>query len=321
MQHLLILNARRRVFFVNALKRYFLKEGLPVGIASTDTDTLDPIKHFVDRFTVLPPITDKTFSDFLCSFIEKADIRGLMVWYDADFPHIAAIRKRIEQLGVSVLLPSFETINICNDKRSTDTFMRKHGILVPEFFADIDEVLQKGSLPYPLIVKPYDGAGSMHVYKVKNTDELKVIRNWVPNPIAQKYIEGVHYTVDVFNDLAGKPISVVPRTRIKVRDSESLISKIEMKSNIIEIASKVASLLGEPGPMNVQLIEDENGNAYVIEVNARIGGGTDLTIQAGAPFHIWTAQLLLGMPINPEHTVQDGLIMTRYYESIFTNEV
>lgn len=321
MQHLLILNARRRVFFVNALKRYFQQEGLPVGVACTDTDTLDPIKHFVDCFAVLPPNTDQTFPDSLCSFIKEANIKGLMVWHDADFPHIANIRNRIELLGVRLLLPSLEKINICNDKRVTDAFMRKHGILVPEFFADIDQVLQKGSLPYPLIIKPYNGAGSMHVYMVKTVEELSVIRNWVPNPIAQRHIEGVHYTVDVFNDLSGKPISVVPRTRIKVRDSESLISKIEMKCNIIEIASKVASLLGEPGPMNVQLIEDENGNAYVIEVNARIGGGTDLSIQAGAPFHIWTAQLLLGMPINPEHTVQDGLIMTRYYESVFTKEV
>jgi carbamoyl-phosphate synthase large subunit len=320
MQHLLFLNARRRVFFVHALKRYLQQENLPIGVASTDTDRLDPIGYFVDCFAVLPPVRDEVFPDSLCSFIEAVEVVGLMLWNNHDFRPIAAIRNRLERMGVRVLIPPVDLIDVCFDKRKMAVFLKENRLPTPEVHEDIDAILRKGSLPYPLIVKPYDGAGNMHVYQVANTDELAIVRRWVPHAIAQRYILGTHYTVDVFNDMTGTPISVVPRRRIKVRDAEVVIAQVEMKPIIIEIVRKLAAAFGEPGPMNVQLIEDENGKAYVIDMHPRIGGGTDLTIQAGAPFHAWTAQLLLGKPINPKHTVQDGLIMTRYFASVFIDK-
>lgn len=147
-------------------------------------------------------------------------------------------------------------------------------------------------------------------------NELDFIKKRVPNPIAQEKIVGIHYTIDTFNNEDGIPISVVPRRRLKVRDAEVVIARVEMKPSLIDLGRCLAGKFGIPGPMNIQVIEKDNV-PYVIDIHPRIGGGTDLTIKAGAPFHIWCLNLLLGNKIDPKHQIDDGLIMSRYFSSTF----
>lgn len=313
---ILILNARRRVFLVEKMRSYISKNNLEIKIITSDTNMLDPIRFFSDDFILLPPTKDQSFSKELKRYIREKNIIGLMIWYDSDFEAIYEISEEIMKLGVRVLLPSKKIFDICNDKRETYKYFKERGILMPKiyYFNSFEEFDNKN---YPLFLKPFDGAGSMHSYKIENRKMLESLYWNIPNPIIQEYIEGEMYTVDAFCDYESKPLCVVPRKRLKVRDSEALISKIDLDEEIIEVATKVLKELGIVGPVNLQFIKNRDGEVYLIEINPRISGGIELSIMANAIFHIWIIQYFLGLDFDEIKGVTDNLIMTRYYSSVF----
>ena len=96
-----------------------------------------------------------------------------------------------------------------------------------------------------------------------------------------------------------------------------MIAKIQMKENLLKIGKLVSEKFATNGPMNIQVIEDDKGIPYVIDMHCRFGGGTDLSIKAGANFHEWMIQDVLNIKENHKFELNDKLIMTRYLHSIF----
>lgn len=316
---ILILNARRRVFLIKKMKDYISESNIALNIIASDTDFLDPVRFFSDDFVLLPPINSEEFIFKLQKYISDKNIIGIMAWYDSDLKYLYSKSDAIKGLGVKLLLPSKETFEICNDKRKTYDFFSKKGILIPNSFS-IDDFKTNEINPFPLFLKPYDGAGSVNCYKIDNINMLKALYDTIPHPVIQQYIEGTMYTVDIFCNYDGNPLCIVPRIRLKVRDSEALISKIQLDDDIISLSKQVVSHLKFVGPLNIQFIKSKSGKTYLLEINPRISGGLDLSIAANAPFHIWIIQFFLNESFASHSPIVENLIMTRYYESLFFEE-
>ena len=311
-KHILLLNARRRVFIAKVMDKYLQRYYKEYEIVSSDTDKLDPIAYAVKCFKVLPKIEDRGFKGELLKFIKEDNIKGIILWNNKDFKYINNIKRDIEQLDCKILIPEKEKFEICYDKRKTNDFLCRHNIPTPRTYLSVNDVKK-----FPVIIKPYDGAGNMNIHKAEDREQLKLFVKITPNPIIQEYIEGTHYTIDTYTDRKLNGFCVVPRERIKVRDAEVVIAKIQMKENLLKIGKLVSEKFATNGPMNIQVIEDNNGIPYVIDMHCRFGGGTDLTIKAGANFHEWMIQDVLGMQESHEFKINDKLIMTRYLHSIF----
>lgn len=97
---------------------------------------------------------------------------------------------------------------------------------------------------------------SINAFKVEKKSELKVYAEQVGDYIIQPFIEGTEYTVDIFCDYDGNPISIVPRIRVAVRAGEVLKTKIVMDDKIIEECRKLVAGFQPCGPMTVQLIRE-----------------------------------------------------------------
>lgn len=311
-KHILLLNARRRVFMAKEMDKYLQQFYNQYEVASSDTDKLDPIAYAVNCFRVLPKIEESKFKEELLKFISEENIKGIILWNNKDFQYIDEIKKDIEELNCKILIPDKEKFEICFDKRKTNDFLCKNRIPTPKVYNSVNEVKR-----FPVIVKPYDGAGNMNIHKAENINQLKLFVKITPNPIIQEYIEGTHYTIDTYTDRQLNVFCVVPRERVKVRDAEVVTAKIKMKENLLRIGKLVSEKFAVNGPMNIQVIEDKKGIPYVIDMHCRFGGGTDLTIKAGANFHEWMVQDVLGVEENHEFEINDKLIMTRYLYSIF----
>lgn len=316
---ILILNARRRVYLIKKMKEYIFSSNIELNIIASDTDLLDPVRFFSDDFVLLPPVNDALFILKLKNYVADKCIIGIMAWYDSDLKDLYAKADAIVELGVKLLLPSKEIFEICNDKRRTHDYFSEKGILTPNCYS-FEDFKNNECIPFPLFLKPYDGAGSTHCFKIDNLDMLKTLYDIVPHPFVQQYVEGTMYTVDIFCDYAGRPLCIIPRTRLKVRDSEALISKVQLEDNIISLSMRILSYLNFVGPLNMQFIKNKSGKVYLLEINPRISGGLDLSIAANAPFHIWIIQYFLNKDFEPCPSIVDNLIMTRYYESVFFEE-
>lgn len=311
-KHILLLNARRRVFMIREMQKYLQQYYQEYEMASSDTDKMDPIAYATKCFRVLPKIEEKSFGIELLKYIKEANIKGIILWNNKDFKYIDNLKKEIESLDCKLLIPEKEKFEICFDKRKTNDFLINNRISTPKVYSSLNDVEN-----FPVIVKPYDGAGNMNIHKANNMKQLKMYLEITPNPIIQEYIEGIHYTIDTYTDRKLYTFCVVPRERIKVRDAEVVIARINMKENLLQIGRKVSEAFATNGPMNIQVIEDKEGIPYVIDMHCRFGGGTDLSIKAGADFHKWMIQDVLGLKEKHDFSLNQNLIMTRYLHSIF----
>ena len=312
-EYILLFNGRRRVYMVNRIKKYIHRLNLDLGIYVTDTDNLDPVGYYADKFSVVPPIEDPSFKKTFLKLVKKENIKYIFLWNNKDFYVFDELREDLHKLGINILLPSLESIEICFNKIKTNDFLLKHHIPTPPTYYSLEEFL-KDPCPFPVIVKPYNGAGNLNIMKADNIDELKLFYRKVPNPIIQQYIEGIHYTIDTFYD--GKVRAVIPRKRVKVRDAEVVQACIDLDPTLIEIGTDVASDLDVLGPLNIQVIY-EDGIPYVIDIHCRFGGGTDLSIEAGCPIDKWIVNILLERKNNYNYKLNEKLFMTRYLKSDF----
>jgi carbamoylphosphate synthase large subunit len=91
--------------------------------------------------------------------------------------------------------------------------------------------------------------------------------------IVQPFVSGHEYTIDIFCDWNGDPISIVPRERLQVRAGEVLKTQIYMDLVMIQEMKTLCKAFKPCGPMTVQLIRDDKGIDWYIEINPRFGGG------------------------------------------------
>ena len=312
-EYILLFNGRRRVYIVKKIKEYLKELNLNIGIYLTDTDNLDPVGYYADKFSVLPPIESNKFVDEFLKFVKKENIKYIFLWNNKDFYIFDKIRKKLKELNIKVLLPNKKQIDICFNKKNTNDFCINNNIATPKTYYDLN-LFYKSDCDYPVIVKPYNGAGNLNIFKADSKEELEIFYKKVPNAIIQEYIDGEHYTIDVFYDK--KVRAVIPRKRVKVRDAEVVEASICLDKVLIDIGEKVAESLKVIGPTNIQVIVKDN-IPYVIDIHCRFGGGTDLSIEAGVPIDKWIVNLLLGKKNNYKHSINEKLFMTRYLKSDF----
>ena len=71
------------------------------------------------------------------------------------------------------------------------------------------------------------------------------------------------------------------------------------------------------GPFNFQYIVS-NGRPHVIEANPRMGGGTDLSVAAGADLPRYLLErVLTGRLSSAPPAIREGLVMSRYHDAVF----
>jgi carbamoyl-phosphate synthase large subunit len=90
---------------------------------------------------------------------------------------------------------------------------------------------------------------------------------------------------------------------------------------VIEDTIKLSALLGDVwGVFCCQCKCEKNGPPRFFEVNPRFGGGSPLSIAAGANLPRYVLQEALGLPIDKNIDFKDNLMMLRYDQAVFTVE-
>ena len=311
--NLLFLNAGRRVELIRAFKAAIKKLNLVGKIVTTDVQKLAPGLSEGDVSHILPRQNDPEFITQLLDLCKREKVNMVIPLIDPDLTELAKNKTVFHKIGVTILCSDVDVIDICRDKINTSIFLTKNNFPSPQLLSH--DAARTGC--FPLFIKPREGSGSANIFKINSLAELDFFVDYVPNNIIQTFSEGSEYTVDVFNDFGGKSLIALPRRRLKVLAGEVSTGRIERNTEIETLAKNVAEKLGVIGPSNVQIIQSNNG-LEVIEINPRFGGGTPLSIEAGAPFPEWTIQLALEQNLKPYvGSIHDGLTMMRYEQSKF----
>ena len=234
---------------------------------------------------------------------------------DADIGHFARNESMLSKMGIINFMSDYKTILNCQDKLSFYNEATKKGLvhLFPETSANWEDI------EFPILCKPKRGSGSRGIELWHNESQVKdfsLIENlhYSSDYIYQEYLPGTEYTIDVFCDLDGNVLSVIPRERLQTKAGISSKGRIVRNKEIEKACSQLCKSFKVKGPVCIQMKEDISGHPIFVEMNPRFGGGTYFTTLAGVNF----MKLMIDIVEKNEIKVSepDEITVLRYYNEI-----
>lgn len=310
---ILFTSVGRRVELIQEFKSAAVRLDIDLTIHGADITDTAPALAFCDKIHSVPKICDDRYIPALLELCEQEHIDLLIPTIDTDLLLLSENKYQFEKSGTKVMVSDSDKVQLCRDKNLTSDFFRLCGLNAPQ---TVNNYLEYGG-SYPCFIKPKDGSSSIDAFKVNSSDELKVYAEHIKDYVIQPFISGEEYTVDIFCDFDGNPIYITPRKRLSVRAGEVLKTEICQDKNIIVEMKKLINLFKPCGPITVQLIRDNTGDDYYIEINPRFGGGAPLSMKAGANSAEAILKILSGeYPGYIENAAADGAIYCRFDQSV-----
>ena len=282
-------------------------------IIGTDSVSLAPGGFMADIFSTMPEAREESlFVDKLFELVKIHKVTVLMPSSGFDIYPYSKYRKELQELGANAVVSDIEVLEICRDK------MRTYQELLPRFKVPFTTTEPDKIPSFPVISKPRSGKGSRDVIMIEDESDLRYVTSKYHDMIFQQYLPGTEYTVDVLSDLYKEPLFAVPRIRLQTKDGISTRGKIVHDHRIEEDCMNIAKTLGIRGPSCIQMKETEDGEPQLVEVNARLGGGTIFTTLAGANIPALIMDLVNGKKISIPKISEITVI--RYFEEIVVHD-
>lgn len=315
MIRILFTGVGRRIELLQTFRNAALVLSKDLEIYGADMVGTAPALAYCDYVRRVVTMKDERYIGNMLSICAEDHIELLIPTIDTDLLVLSENKERFEEIGTRVMISAPDMIKICRDKNNTSQFFVDCGLHAPMPVNDWKDY----KAGYPAFIKPKDGSSSINAFKAENEDELRTYAAQVEDYIVQPFISGHEYTIDIFCDWGGKPIFIVPRERLQVRAGEVLKTRIELDQIMIEESKALCKAFKPCGPMTVQLIRDDAGVDWFIEINPRFGGGAPLSMKAGARSAEAILKFIDGESIG-EYQIADGSIYSRFDQSVSIKE-
>ncbi len=323
--NILITSVGRRGYMIEYLREALGGEG-EVHVSNSQYTY---VFEYADKSVITPLCFDEEYIPFLKEYCTKNSIDIIISLFDVDLPVLAANKSQFEEMGIKVIVSDENVINICNDKWETYKFLSNNNFYTPKTYIDMDELLtdiKNGEMSYPIIIKPRWGMGSIGVFVAENEEELKVLYKKAKKAMTNSYLKyeskadiehsiimqeklsGQEYGIDVINDLDGNFVSYVVRRKIDMRAGETDIAQIENNSIISSEAARIGKILGHIANLDCDMFL-VNNTPYILEMNARFGGGYPFSHGAGVNLPLAIVKWVKGEKVDKEKllTAKNGV--------------
>lgn len=314
--NILFTGVGRRIELIQAFRNAALVLKKDLKIYGADMAGTAPALAYCNHSRRVVAMKNPEYIDNLLQICKDDSIDLLIPTIDTDLMVLSENKEKFETAGTRVMISAPDKIRICRDKNITSQFFVDCGLHAPMPVKEWNHY-KSG---FPAFIKPKDGSSSINSFKVENQEELELYAGQIEDYIIQPFVSGNEYTIDIFCDWDGEPISIVPRERLQVRAGEVLKTQICMDSVIIEEAKILCKAFKPCGPMTVQLIRDETGTDWYIEINPRFGGGAPLSMKAGARSAEAILKLMDGEKVENATDIANGAIYSRFDQSVCITE-
>ena len=316
-KNILLLSAGRRVSLARSLRKVAQEYSALLYTADMRPDRSAACQD-QGLFVTLPEATGSEYAQALASVCERLDIGLVIPTIDTELRVLTGLRHSFMTTGTAVIVCDMELTEIAHDKRRTAEFFSKLGVPSPEIYS-LD------SPCFPAIAKPFDGSMSHNITILKKSEDFTQNIRDTENLMLAQYIDPTthdEFTCDAYYDCEGILRCIVPRQRIEVRSGE--VSKGQtMKNNIVDLFyTKLRRIPGARGCLTFQFFRNrDTEELYLIELNARFGGGFPLSQAAGAVYTRWLyEEWVIGRKIMDFRNWEDGLTMLRYDDEVFLSK-
>jgi len=298
--NILLTCAGRRNYIVDYFREALAGTGGKVYAANSTGDSTALIA--AERGFIVPALKDPGYIDAMIRLCHNYDIRAIIPLFDLELPLLARASQRFADAGIFVLVSSMNVIEICNDKWRTQEFLRANGIQTPPTFLNPDEAqaaVDNGDISFPLMIKPRWGMGSIALQEAENEMDLCFLYDKVKRIIRKTYlatesrqdperdvliqqkVSGEEYGLDVVNDLSGNYVTTFVKKKIAMRSGETDSATTVDHAELRQLGQHIAEVLHHVANLDMDVFVNETG-LYVLELNARFGGGYPFSHIAGA---------------------------------------
>jgi predicted ATP-grasp superfamily ATP-dependent carboligase len=288
-----------------AVTRSLGSKGHNVFVASESEVSLASSSKYCTQGLVYPSPreTPEAFIEYLVESVERHHIQVLIPVTDVC---LLLVSKHRDRFPDSCMLPIADdaAINAAADKNHILELAKSIGMPVPMSLViptkeDVKEKLAGDQLDYPVVLKPVrsrvKSGGrwvSTAVDYAKDRDELQSkLMSFVEEVfpvILQERVSGVGSGAFYCFD-SGRCIAKFAHSRIREKPPSGGVSVFRESKQIDPIvddySQKLLGALGWHGVAMVEFkIDEQTGNAYIMEINGRFWGSLQLAIDAGVDF-------------------------------------
>lgn len=261
--NIVLLGGARRVTLLEQIERIAENNGINIRFYSVEKDSsFYPISSFAEIIPG-PKFNTIEFDEFLQQFNMENPNTIFIACMDAAIPSLANLAEKLGRDG-HIVAPTLAGAEIALDKCLTSKFCLDHSIEHPL------EIYPNSTFEGQVIAKPKQGFGGKGIHIFDNASCIPI--TLFETHIVQQYISGPETTHDVFLMDDGS-FFAASRDRLAVIDGEVDHCIVrEPTINEMSIFNKISDAKLFYGPITVQTINSD-GRDYLIEINARLGGG------------------------------------------------
>ncbi len=318
---MMVSSAGRRVELINCFRRDAAELGIRLEVIAVDMNPDQSVAcQVADRAKRVPICKSTEYSKTLLDICKKQKVSLLIPTIDTELNVFAQQREVFAEIGTRVAISSLDVVEISRDKLLTAQFLARHDLPVPRTEMLADFLAQPEDWHWPVILKPRRGSSSIGIHVVHKIQELQSLLPLSGEYIAQECKIGDEYTVNVYFDTSGKLRCAVPHQRLETRNGEVSKGFTQRHQGLLTLAQKMGEAL--PGPraaLCFQAIIDDAAAPWIIELNARFGGGYPLAHKAGAHFSRWLLEERLGKAPSYADAWEADLLMLRYDAAVFVS--
>ena len=292
-------------------------------------DGLDPglyLGEFCDAGYILPyPSSgDEALLDTLNTIQQKEKIDVFIPCLDAELPNIVRLRPLLEEMGLTVFLPSQEQLRLRNKDRLKE--LADHaGIESPETksitSAGFFYKCQEQGWSFPFVVKGlfYDAQ------IVKSTEEAteafrRIAAAWGFPVLIQKLIKGEEYNLTAVGDGEGNMLGAVMMKKMAVTSKGKAWAGISIDDKVLfDASAALIKAINWRGPLEVEVMRDHNGIYQLIEINPRFPAWIYLSAGVGRNLPYALLQLALHKPLPEFSETKTGMMFIRYAQETITS--
>lgn len=217
--------------------------------------------------------------------VQREHIDYLIPLTDVEVDVLCGEKARFAHLGCTVCTPDEPAARLCRNKLDMAEMLSAKGVCltIPTASPYGREPLES---EFPIMLKPLSGRSSQGQMLVRTKEAYLSAISQRSDLIAQPFIEGDIYTVDVARDLYGNTLCLARRELLRTVNGLGTTVRILPGHPLESICSDIAREAGIVGVVNMEFIGHGN-DFYFLEVNPRFSGGVGFSTAAGFDFPAW----------------------------------
>lgn len=282
--NVLLTSAAAKLRLIDAFQK--AATGYGGNVIAVDSNPACDAADFARNFRIIPQDDDVCFEQDFLRICDENAIGLIIPTRDTELQKLASMHKEFSKRRILLPLPEPELLNIVLDKVLFYEFCLKNDFPVYERHSP------KEDAPWPMFVRPRHSSAGVGATAVNSyQDWLDKGYKTEDDVICQQLSQDKEYSIDVLMSFDSEPVYAVARERLIVAEGESIASLIIDNPKLCTMAKDLCAKLGLKGHNLVQAFCTDDNDIHIIEVNARYGGASMMSVAAGMNSPQWLLQI------------------------------